>query len=188
MGTLFDSKDCYVAAFNIEKNSSWLKDVLWEQYLDFAIVPYLKRENGIIPIKKGFLEQLGVTEEYIFNKAKRNTFYPDNIRVLNPAKEDPFDMYIITNKDCLFGAAMIANKIMMKVFADEIIGEDFWVIPSSVHECILLPNMDGFWTGDEVLEMVYEKNQEIEEGIFLADSVYYYNKERKELKKYEAAR
>ena len=56
--------------------------------------------------------------------------------------------------------------------------KNLYILPSSIHEVILLPD-DESQTKEELLEMVTDINRtQVEECEVLADSVYYYHKEK----------
>ena len=56
---------------------------------------------------------------------------------------------------------------------------NFFVLPSSVHECILVPDL-GHYTRFELMKMVREVNQnQVEEEEILSYQVYYYDPEER---------
>ncbi len=86
-------------------------------------------------------------------------------------------MYILTNKNKYFGAAGMIYTDILGRFAEE---KDcnIYILPSSVHEVILLPDM-GFENADELKKMVYEVNRtQLSPDEVLSDSVYYYDREK----------
>ena len=89
-------------------------------------------------------------------------------------------MYVVTNKNkCLGAICMIFDKFM-SAMADEI-GEGFIILPSSVHEVILVPEKDGAET-ERLKEIVAEVNAgHVEPQEVLSDNIYYYDKERHEV-------
>ena len=83
-------------------------------------------------------------------------------------------MYILTNKQRHYGATvMLYDGILKKV--SEKIGSGYYVIPSSIHEVIVVP--DGPETSVGFLKyLVKEVNRtELARTEVLSDSVYYYN-------------
>ena len=66
---------------------------------------------------------------------------------------------------------------------EEQYGRDFYVLPSSVHELILIPDTDDR-TAEELKEIVMETNRtQVAPEEVLSDSVYYYCRKEKVLKK-----
>lgn len=82
-------------------------------------------------------------------------------------------MYILTNKQRQLGAGVIFYPGIMEQ-ARQILGDHFFILPSSIHECILVPE-NGAFEREELLAMVTEINREhVEPKEVLADQVYYY--------------
>ncbi len=83
-------------------------------------------------------------------------------------------MYILTNRSRRYGAGCILYPGLLKQIGQEI-HSNFYVLPSSVHETILLPDL-GLENPEVLLEMVKEVNEsEVPEEEVLSDSVYYYD-------------
>lgn len=92
-------------------------------------------------------------------------------------KEDEagIPMYVLSNEQKLQGAACILYPDVLSNFAKEK-NSDLFILPSSIHEVILLPDSEGT-SKETLLEMVSEINRtQVEEGEVLADSVYYYRR------------
>lgn len=89
--------------------------------------------------------------------------------------EDKIPMYVLTNRQKLYGAACMLYPGVLKDFSEKI-GEDIYVLPSSVHEVILVPA--GAGADKEALrEIVTDINRtQVAEDEVLADSVYYYSR------------
>ena len=88
------------------------------------------------------------------------------------------DMYVMTNEDKSNGAACILYPGALKKFADRI-GQDVYVIPSSIHEVILIPAMG--WDTKEIDEMIREVNRtQLDPVEILSDHVYIYKRETEE--------
>ena len=61
------------------------------------------------------------------------------------------------------------------------IGEDFFIMPSSIHECILVPEREAM-DKNGLAQLVYEVNREVlSETDFLSDTVYHYDGETREI-------
>ncbi len=61
-------------------------------------------------------------------------------------------------------------------------GGDFYIIPSSVHEVILMPH-DGMLPEEAMKEMIYDINRtQVEPEEMLSDSLHYYDAEKKEIR------
>lgn len=83
--------------------------------------------------------------------------------------------FVLTNNDKFYGAAGILRTDLLRQFAEEQ-GCDFYILPSSVHELILVPDKHDF-TKTELRDMVKTVNEEqvaVEER--LSDDVYYFSR------------
>lgn len=85
-------------------------------------------------------------------------------------------MYVVSNDDRVYGAASIfLNRELRKEVA-EIVGGDFYIIPSSIHECICI-NADML-TPEEANNMILEVNAgELLPEEILSDHCYLVNAE-----------
>ena len=158
-----------------ESNEELLMQVPHECYLDLAIVYYALMENtefgtATLLIRNEHLKEWGITKEEIAEAAKKNT--PSLLRLEVRVLADY--MYIVTNSITSFGAAVMLYDDFWKRMRT-LIGENFYVLPSSVHELILIPEcyvMDK----RRLQEMVKEVNRtEVENEEILSDNVYYYS-------------
>ncbi len=104
----------------------------------------------------------------------------EQIRVIR-AREGSFGeqkvpvMLIGSNAHKLFGASVLLYPHVLEETARNL-GCDLYILPSSVHELILLPDIGGYQTS-ELLSMVKEVNAtQVEAEEFLADAVYFYDR------------
>lgn len=91
-------------------------------------------------------------------------------------EEEKVTMYVLSNQSRILGAACILYQNLMEKFAEEV-EKDFYVLPSSVHELILVPVAEG----EKALHlnhMVEEVNQtQLDTEEVLADHAYYYSRD-----------
>ena len=86
---------------------------------------------------------------------------------------DVMPMYICTNDCGCFGAGAIMYPEFLKEFANRI-GSGFYILPSSIHETILVP-LSGDMDVEELRNMVQEINVEhVADVDVLTDEVYLY--------------
>lgn len=86
-----------------------------------------------------------------------------------------YNMYVLTNEPKLYGAACMLYSGLLKEFADEL-KRDIYILPSSVHEVILVPAEEGA-DKDSFREIVTDINRtQVAADEVLADSVYYYSR------------
>ena len=90
-------------------------------------------------------------------------------------------MYVITNKNKIFGASTIIYPGVLMEFAQQ--RGNFYVLPSSIHEVIFIPASENI-DEEEMKIMVKEVNEtQVPKEDFLSDEVYFYNAETYELQK-----
>ncbi|MEE1257988.1 MAG: DUF5688 family protein [Lachnospiraceae bacterium] len=194
-----------------ERNKELLKDIPHIRYLDFAVVfqCLISDEmfgNATIMIHNAHLKIWEITENELYEKAIKNTPVlqrydiktmkdvlcemmlleeMEGKEILNKNEyiedlQDATPMYVLSNRTRVQGASCILYPNILKDFASAV-KSDFYILPSSVHEVILLPAQ-----GDEDKEglkrMVCEVNEtQVEREEVLSDSVYYYSQEKEEL-------
>lgn len=84
-------------------------------------------------------------------------------------------MYVLTNVRMFLGAACLFYPRVLPSIRNAV-QEDFYIIPSSVHECIILPMSDAY-TKSELEKIVYEVNlTQVPEQEVLSNYVYFYQK------------
>ena len=94
-------------------------------------------------------------------------------------------MYVLTTESSTLGAcAMYYPDVKEK--AGELIGSDYYILPSSVHEVILIPDTAGI-DAKELCDMVRQANRTVvEEKDILSDNVYHYSRDERRLDKVNA--
>ena len=89
-------------------------------------------------------------------------------------------MYVLTNDSKVNGAAVVLNEKAMEDIVEKV-GGDFFVLPSSIHELLIVPKQEGM----ELLDleaMVQEVNAtEVSREEKLSDHVYEYDAKEREL-------
>ena len=157
-----------------------------------------------IAINNGVLESLGVDKERLFSDAMSNAkiydpaslvdmssalFSPEKVNLLEReepiAPEDIGGMYVLTNSTGSLGAAALFYPDV-KANAAEILGGDYYILPSSVHEVILVPASAGI-NEKELCDMVKQANRTVvDERDILSDDVYHYSRDERRLDKVSA--
>lgn len=158
-----------------EANENLLGEVPYEEFLDLALVFYVLLEatpfgNATLLVKNEHLGEWGVSKEEIMKAAEKNT---PKLLPLRFEKLANF-MYVMTNQPQNLGACTVCYPEACKK-ARETIGENFYVIPSSIHEMILIPESYGL-NRLQLEIMAGEINSEdVEEEEVLSGNVYYYS-------------
>ena len=188
---------------NTEKNQQMLKEVPHIPLLDLSIVFYIlvdvdEKGSATIQIQNEHIENWNVNVEQLYKDAKLNVkcLIParlmcmqhvieklcdiskgeekDLLKAKFPPENKEF-MYILTNSIHQFGAAVLAYPNILEM-ASRIIGEDFYLLPSSIHEVILIPKSKSPDLKD-LNEMINEVNEtQVQEEEVLSDHAYYYEK------------
>lgn len=155
------------------------------------------------PITYHLLEQYGITTEELHDIAMQNLaesniefktmrdvlvemMFPDGFdesdprAMMLPPEEEIPSMFVLTNEDKLNGAAAVLDPKTMEEISEKV-GGDFYVLPSSLHEVIILPDSPDM--DKATLEnMVREINDgQVAPEDRLSDNVYMYDSQEKEL-------
>ena len=94
--------------------------------------------------------------------------------LLGLGHQDDMKMYVLTNPQQNVGSGLITNNKILRHILDTV-GEDIYILPSSVHELIIIPSSV---VDDEnyLTKMVHEINtHEVEPEDRLSDDVYHVN-------------
>lgn len=132
-------------------------------------------------LEEGLREQI---QEYAGGEVNLSEEWMEEIlrQMLAEAKEQHGDqpMYVLTNCSRFLGAVcMVYDDILEHM--GRIIGNDFYILPSSIHELILLPGAETE-AKDNLKNLVNEVNTtQVEPEEILSDSVYYYDTKLKKL-------
>ncbi len=180
-----------------ERNRELLESVPHVPFLDLDIVFYysLDRDGmpeGSILIRNTHKEMWGVSTEDLMRDAMESAplTSPETCRDMYSVvkkmqesgeyPEDEFltdipEMYILTNKSMVFGAAVILYPGIMSRLSDKLEG-NLYIIPSSIHEVIVLPD-NGYENVDQLREMIYTVNRtQLRPQDILSDSLYYFDR------------
>lgn len=85
-------------------------------------------------------------------------------------------LFVLSSKSMTNGAVQLVNKPVLKKISDYF-KDDYYILPSSVHETILLSVRDAV-SYEELSDMVQTINRtEVEETDFLSDHVYLYRRD-----------
>ena len=177
------------------KNELLLQSMPFIAYLDFAIVFYILFEidesgTATIPITHELMQIWDVSLDEIQQCAFQNApkllppvFKPmqiviDELLGTNIRQRDYQEdlMFVLTNSLKSFGAACILYDGMLNQISEQL-GENFYVLPSSIHEMIIIPESNSP-SRAHLNEMLTDVNQtHVAEEELLAERVYYYNRD-----------
>lgn len=195
---------CYKLV-NFDHNRELLSDTPHIKFHDLAIMFYIMVSHdaeglGTVTVKNHIMDLWNVSKEKLFELAVQNTQRLFRGKVTSIAdvmmevlsarldeecaceffdmmvgEDDMIPMYVCSNTAKINGAGVIFYNGLLKEFADRM-DSNFYIIPSSIHETILIPASIGM-SVDEIREMVRCVNAtEVAPDEILSDSVYYYNR------------
>lgn len=191
---------------NTEQNRMLLEQVPHMELLDLSIVFYallaVSREGtATMLINNEHLLQWKVSINLLYEEACKNVkrLLPAQLFTMQYAIDeilDPFSenqenlfekkegaedvMYVLSNPLRSFGAACMAYPEVLSM-AGDLLEENFYVLPSSVHEVILMPESKAL-EQSELDEMVTEINEtQVAEEEILSGHTYYYERDSKRL-------
>ena len=186
-------ENIYCKLIHLEENKCLLQNTPHIIFLDFAIVAYFEVNHeeiykGSVLIKDYFLERWQITEEELINNAllrtkeKKEVFFRPMSEILYQyISEEDGDfyeyaqkgMFVLTNTEKYLGAIMVYYPEVLSGVASTI-KEDFYLLPSSIHEWIVVP-ISTTSDEDELLRTVRDINHSavLEEEV-LSDNIYLY--------------
>lgn len=206
-----DHNKIFYRLINYGKNEGLLRESPHIRYLDLAITfHYLLNSDaeGIesFRITSQMTELWNLSPKLLYEKAKFNTvkLFPGIIRPMDELlielmknntwgfsdselKNSDFSesnlsmMYVLSTQNGINGATAILYPELMAEFAFRL-KSDFYVIPSSIHEMLLIPARfaPSLATLREMIEEVNKKEVPIED--VLSDNPYFYNRKNGKLR------
>ncbi len=170
---------------------------IWEPYLDLAIVYEcrLEDEEGLsagIRMEREHLKMWSVSMDDVKRAADKNmqgklTFLSmkDMMRKLIGTQPDWIredqPLYVMSNECNSYGAAAITDPDYLKGVGEKL-QCDYYILPSSVHECLAVPCSVSF-DAEMLRRMVCEVNEtQVPEGEVLGNCVYFYERGSKEIR------
>lgn len=176
-------------------NQELLEEIPYKAFLDLAVIYRIKmwecKSGDVVhTVTNEMMERWNITEEELYEAAlvnlQKEEFEIIGLhQVLKDMTEEHIDVeqkdefhgwaYVFTNRSRIKGAAAMLRTDLLNRFA-EAHGSDLFILPSSVHEVILLPAKEDENTA-ELRRIVRETNEEIvNEEEWLSDEVYYFRR------------
>lgn len=172
-----NQKDGYI------KESTEYKGIQKYMYLDINENNDDSEELSFIRVNKRFLEIVNISETEVWHYAEKNTFSESKIvemKDLFPCmihSENEAFLYILTNKKAIRGAGSLLNRELIKKFANKHEVKKVLILPSSIHEILLVPIEENEKINlDEISMIVREINREcVDEKDILSNEAYIFN-------------
>lgn len=168
-----------IEVINRDTNKELLETLVYRKYLTDLVVVYRlvvgNQESTLVT--NVLFEAWGISEDRLFSDAYYNTPNRSEFTIKSLAETFgiPDDMLVLTNEDGLFGAAAMMYPEKLNEAA-EIIGGNFYLLPSSLHELILV-DVEGKDV-NMLKDLVKTINTVmVAPADYLSDNVYYYDRE-----------
>ena len=186
-----------VEVISADANADLLANVPHDRMEDLAVVYRFVMESSedgraSILVTNNLMDRMGVSHEQLRADALENSpeIRPVVIMGMNEVIKEMIDpevyemfgipddaeetMYVATVPDKNSGAGVIAYQDFMDQAAERV-GGDFFVLPSSINEILLVPD-NGDMTADALRDMVKDVNaKEVSPEERLSDNVYHYD-------------
>lgn len=177
---------------NYEKNRKLLERIPHVPFLNLAVVFYCLLPdtpvgNATVLIHNSHMKYWDITCAELYRDAKQNTprLLPAEIKPMadvllelsdgiEDTEEDKIPMYVLTNARKSLGASCILYENMLK-YCGEWIGASYYLLPSSIHEMILIPR-EAVPDRKELTDMVQDINRtQVLYTEVLSDQIYFYS-------------
>lgn len=180
-----------IRLINYEKNTEILKDMPYVRWNDLAAIFFYEIkgwENGQagVIVNNHHLALWKETAETLYedalenmkNRVEEELFLLADLFTVKQTKDTAKlpPVYVLTNRTRQYGAAVMLYSGKMKELADTV-GSDLVILPSSLHEVLLLPDNDGMHLRWE--QMVREVNRAVvDPEEVLSDHIYRYSRDK----------
>lgn len=189
---------------NYKKNEKMLKEVPYIKWQDLAIVFYLLLEmdevhhhQAAMLVRREQLKWWNVSVEELYHYAVGNSekLLPYDMTSLSALVEDLASsasdgdawnieaqgrMYVLTNRQRNYGASAMLYPGRLDTIG-LYLKENFYILPSSVHEVIILP--ESYAVSRMELDMIIREinGSHLREEEYLSDHSYYYDRNKKQV-------
>lgn len=186
-----------VEVISADANADLLANVPHDRMEDLAVVYRFVMESSedgraSILVTNNLMDRMGVSHEQLradalenspeirpvvimgMNEVMKEMMGPEVYEMFGIPDDAEETMYVATVPDKNSGAGVIAYQDFMDQAAERV-GGDFFVLPSSINEILLVPD-NGDMTADALRDMVKDVNaKEVSPEERLSDNVYHYD-------------
>lgn len=174
----------------VKENQELLAAVPHKKIMDMAITynVFLKADdNGMYSMKitNELFSRLDIDIDELHTTAMENSqkLFPEDFFSFSDRMgigSNKETMYILTNKQCLNGAACAFYPEALQEISERL-GSDFFLLPSSIHEMIIVPDT-GKVSISELRKIVkYVNETAVDPNEMLTNSVYQYSRKEQSL-------
>lgn len=160
-------------------------NTIYQKAADMYLVPYISisEERGMTTkVISQMIEKWKVSEEEVFEQAKRNQTNLRPVKIENLAERlgfpDELPLFVVsTESGCCGASAILYDGVPERI--RDMLGE-FYILPSSIHETIVIPKEDR--DIEELRDLVaFVNDTEVADDEVLTNSVYTYDFNTNEL-------
>lgn len=186
-----------IEVISAEANAELLTKVPHENMEDMAVVYRFVLESNedgraSILVTNDMIDRMGVTHEQLradalenapeirpaviqgMNEVMREIMGPEVFEMMGISEQTEEMMYVASVPDKNAGAGVLAYQDFMDQAAERL-GGDFYILPSSINEILLVPD-NGEQMADDLRDMVIQVNAtEVRPDEKLSDNVYHYD-------------
>ena len=181
---------------NIDVSPNWLSNIPHREFLDSMYIVYRLnatcifgdgfRETKTMLIDNDIVQYMAVEEQDLYMAAMRN-IKPEILSMSDFVYDTP--LLTISVSGFIYGAFAIVSRDIMDSVAEKI-GNDFMLLPESVHEMHAidvnffdLNHTEFTYDKSFIRSMVYKASHDVKNrDEYLTSDVYIYNRELKELR------
>ena len=178
----------FVDVVGTKRNQEMLSDAPHTDFEDLSMVYRIRVPVGedsfrSVLVTNSMMEKFGVDKEQLHQDALENAqqIRPAAVRsmgsvlgMLGAPPGGDSSLLVLTTEDMFKGAAALFYPDMMQS-CSRMLKQDYFILPSSVHEVLLLPD-NGEMRAAELQQMVSEINRTVvDPSEQLTDSVYHYD-------------
>lgn len=193
---------------NVKRNEERLKDIVYIMHSNLALVFQIEliadnESVGSTLVSKELLKHWNVSIDQLYSDVLSNVsnieppIMKNMLDIMNEivlgdtvnlsdeenariSDSNTNQMYVLTNKRKVNGSAVILYPDIDKLIKKVTSASNFYVLPSSIHELILIPFSEKM-DKNELKEMIRQVNaEEVAQEDFLSDDLYFYNTDSKE--------
>ena len=183
-----------------QKNKKLLSETPHIPFLDMAMVFAIVFNNtdaGVetVRINNSLMESWDISTKELYDLAKSNTprLFPYRIESLASVMKKCFDdeifddcmcnpdIFILTNSQGVYGATTILYPGMTEKITS-LVGGSYYVIPSSVHEILIMPDAGDSFSEElnDTIKLI--NNEHVLDEEVLSDRAYFYEEKEKRFK------
>ena len=179
---------------NYEANQELLKNLPHIRYLDLAIIfryviSYEEKEFASVLVTLEHMRYWQVDENELYRAARISApkFYIEHYSTIEEVMRQTSapllpqlsfaecPMLIVSNTHGMYGASVILYDHVLPEIA-ELLKDDCVIIPSSIHEVIILPGSMSDFAGDLDALIAYVNEYELRDDEMLSNHAYYYSR------------